>query len=185
MQIKGTAVKITPEYVKKKYPDQFNKWLDKLPDESKKIMTHPIIATDYYDLSNAVIIPTIKIGELFFNHNEKEAALELGRQSADIALTGVYKIFVMISTPAFMLSRATSIFSTYYRPSDIKIVESEKDFAVFEIRHITKEESLIAWRIAGWMEHALHIVKRKDVKMDIKTDFTPGNEVVTITMKWE
>jgi len=185
MQIKGTAVKVTPIYVKKHYPDKYKDWLNTLPSESRKIMDEPIIATDWYDVTNAVLLPTRQIADMFFDGKHTEAALELGKYSAEVALTGVYKIFVMISTPAFMISRATNIFSTYYRPADIKIVDSSKDSAIFEIKQITEPEALIAWRIAGWMDHALEIVKKKDVQLDIKSDFTPGNEIVTITIKWQ
>ncbi len=185
MQIKGTAVRVTPEYIKNHHADKYDEWMNSLPSECQVIMNNPIIATEWYDVNNAVLIPTKIIADMFFNGKEVEAALELGKYSAEVALKGVYKIFVMISTPAFLISRATSIFSTYYRPADIKIVESTKDSAVFEFKHITEAESLIAWRIAGWMVHALDIVKKKDMQMDIKSDFTPGNEIVTITMTWQ
>jgi len=36
MKVKGTAVKSINEYVKKGYGDQYQQWLDQLPEESKK-----------------------------------------------------------------------------------------------------------------------------------------------------
>ncbi len=37
MKIKGTAVKTIPEYVKMRFPDQYDEWIDSLPTNSKQI----------------------------------------------------------------------------------------------------------------------------------------------------
>ena len=74
MQIKGTAVRITPQYVKQSHPDKYNDWINSLSDESKKIMNNPIIATDWYDLTNSVLEPTEKIANLFF-YGKKQIGL--------------------------------------------------------------------------------------------------------------
>ena len=95
MKIKGTAVKTTPEYIKKFHPDKYNDWLSKLPPDSRQIMSQPIIATDWYPLTESVTIPTQVIAEMFFNHDEEKAARTLGGYSAETALKGVYKIFIM------------------------------------------------------------------------------------------
>lgn len=36
MEIKGTAVKNTQEFVKTKYPDRYDEWLQSLPEASQK-----------------------------------------------------------------------------------------------------------------------------------------------------
>ena len=98
---------------------------------------------------------------MFFDNDVILAAKTLGGYSATSALKGVYKIFVMISTPAFMLSRATSIFATYYQPSEIKVIESSGKHAVIEIKGFEQKDATTAYRIAGWMEKALEFINRK------------------------
>lgn len=185
MKIKGTAVKATPEYIKKFHNDRYDEWLNKLPLESRELMSRPVIATDWYPLAESVTIPTQIIAEMFFNDDEKKAANELGKYSAEIALKGVYKIFVMISTPSFMLSRASSIFGTYYQPSDIKIVESSSNHATIEIKGFDQKDIITAYRIAGWMERALEFVKRKNIKVDVTNVTEPENEKVIIVLNWD
>ena len=185
MKIKGTAVKITPEFVKTYFNDGYDKWMDSLPPDSKQIMSNQIIATEWYPLYESVLAPTEIIARLFLNNDVKKAATEVGKHSADVALKGVYKIFVMISTPAFMLSRASSIFSTYYHPADIRVTDSTKNTAKIQIKGIAEKFALVAWRIGGWMEKALEITKRRNINVDIDTNFEPGNEVITISLSWE
>ena len=62
---------------------------------------------------------------MFFS-DEKEAGLELGRYSAEISLKGIYKIFLKISSPNFVLARASNVFNTYYNPGIVEIIENKK-----------------------------------------------------------
>ena len=41
MQVKGTALRTTRDFVKTKFPDHYDKWLDSLPPESKKLYSLP------------------------------------------------------------------------------------------------------------------------------------------------
>lgn len=184
MKIKGTAVRTIPDFVKARFKDRYKEWLDKLPTDSKKILSDTIIPTEWYPLTEGVIVPTEVLGEMIFR-NAKEAAMALGKYSAEDALSGVYKVFVMIATPSFMMSRAASIFATYYRPSDIKLVVNKTDNAVFEIRKFEEKDILIAYRIAGWIEKALDIVHRENIRSTVSTRYQDSEFVITIDAKWE
>ena len=85
MQIKGTAVKVTSEFVKKQYTEHYETWLNSMPIESQNIFTKPIYASSWYPLTDSVIIPSQKVGDMFFP-NIKDACWEIGRHSSDIAL---------------------------------------------------------------------------------------------------
>ena len=185
MEIKGTAVKTTPDFVKDKYPGHFLEWLQSMPSDSRKIFEQPIYATSWYNLGESVIIPTKKVGDLFFNGNHEEAAHMLGRYSADIALKGIYKIFVRVSSPHFVLSRASSIFSAYYKPSEIKVVESKDRRCVLELNEFNTSEKLIMNRIAGWVEQTLEITLKKALRVEVNNE-EKGTKIKTlITVEWD
>ncbi len=184
MEIKGTAVKTTPEFIKKRFPNRYREWINSLPEASQQIMKDVIYATSWYPLHESVIIPTQKAGDMFFS-SQRDAALELGKFSAEVALRGVYKIFVRISSPQFVLSRATSVFSTYYNPSDFKVVEQSTGKAVMAIKNFEKKDQLILYRIAGWMEKTLEITLRKDIKVNVKKSVDNNEKLETIiTALW-
>ncbi len=183
MEIKGTAVTSTPKFVKIKFGDRFDEWINSLPEESKKILTSPIDVSAWYPLTEAVIIPTEKISELFYNDPEK-AAWEAGKFSADIALKGIYKIFIRISSPSFILSRAGNIFSTYYKPSDIKVVENLSKKVVMEFDDFVESDRLIMYRIAGWIERALEMTNCSGINIDVAHSLRDGKPLTTITIEW-
>lgn len=183
MEIKGTAVKITPEFVKKRFKDRYYDWLENMPEKSREIVGQPIFATSWFDLYDSVIIPTKKVGEMFFN-SEDEAALELGRYSSEIALQGIYKIFVKISSPSFVLSRATNVFATYYNPAEIQIINSSSNSCIMQLKGFKKSEELIIKRIAGWLEKTIELTTKKVITPDINLKFDGEFIVSTLSVEW-
>ncbi len=167
MNIKGTAVRVTGDFVKAKFPTRYEQWLSFLPAESREILTNPIYATNWYPLYESVIVPTQIVGNLLYGGDGIKAGTEIGRYSAEIALNGVYKIFVKVSSPAFILSRASSIFASYYDPSDIKVEENVANRTVLSLGNFKSNENLIIYRIAGWIDFALDFTKRKSMKIQV------------------
>lgn len=185
MEIKGTAVKATPDFVREKFGSRYSEWVKSLPEKSRKIIEEPIYATTWYSLTDSVIIPTQKVGDLFFSGNHVKAANEIGRYSADEALKGIYKIFVRVSSPHFVLSRATNIFSTYYRPADIRVIESAEKKAVLQLSKFSNIDKLIMNRIAGWIEKTLEITLKSALKVDIENKIEGDNNLTSkITIVW-
>lgn len=183
MEIKGTAVKATPQYVKEKHPEQFKTWTKSLPPKAKEIMSNSILATTWYELTPAVIEPTEALAKLFFK-DAKQAAWAVGKYSAKIALTGIYKVFIIVSTPAFMLSRASSIFSSYYKPSKINAVKKSNSKVVLEISGFDKRDKLIFYRIAGWVEQALEQTKKSEIKVKVEEKNENGKLTAHIVAEW-
>ncbi|QKG79767.1 hypothetical protein [Tenuifilum thalassicum] len=185
MEIKGSAVKATPDFVKANHLKNYSDWLKSLPSNSRKIMEDPIYATTWYPLIESVIIPTQKAADLFFNGDYNKAAREIGRFSADIALKGIYKIFVRISSPQFVLSRASNIFSTYYNPAVIKVIESGEKKAVLQFEKFSVDEKLIMERIAGWIEHTLEITLKSPLQVTVENIINGKELTAKITAVWD
>jgi hypothetical protein len=185
MEIKGTAVKTTPDFVKEKFPDRYIEWMLSMPEHSRKVLEQPIYATSWYNLIDSVIIPTQKVGDLFYNGNQEAAGHALGRYSAEIALKGIYKIFVRVSSPHFVLSRASSIFSAYYKPSVIRVVESKDKRCVLQLSEFHPDEKLIMNRIAGWIEKTLEITLKAALRVDVQNKIVGSKLETFISIEWD
>lgn len=185
MEIKGSAVKATPDFIKANFYNRYHDWTKSLPESSRQIIEQPIYATTWYPLMESVIIPTQKAADLFYGGDHAKAAREIGRYSSDIALKGIYKIFVRISSPHFVLSRASNIFSTYYQPSDIKVVETAEKKTVLQLSKFHPNEILIMDRIAGWIEHTLEITLKSPLKVQVENKIDGNTLSSRITAVWE
>jgi hypothetical protein len=183
MEAKGTAVKTIHDFVKKRYSDRFQEWINSLPAESKKIFSDGIYAVTWYPIDTAITIPTQKVSELFFS-NIREGAWQCGRFSAEDALTGIYKLYVKLANPGHIIERANRVFAAYYQPSEMIVKERKANSVIVHITKFAKPNEIVECRIAGWMERALEISGCKNVKVTITQSLTKGNSVSEFVMNW-
>ncbi len=183
MNIKGSAVKSIKDYVETHHPEKLNEWINSLPEESKKIFSNPIYATNWYPIDNAAVIPTEKIGEIIFNSANK-GAWESGRYSAEVSLNGIYKVFIRVLNPAYLIQRASKILPTYYSPSAMEVVEQGTKSVKVHITEFSNPNEIIEFRIAGWIERALEITKCKDLSVNITKSLAKGDNVTEYSISW-
>jgi hypothetical protein len=184
MEVKGSAVSSIPEFVKNRFGSKMDDWIGKLPPDSRQIMTNKILSSSWYPVRKAVVEPTAVICDLFYG-GDKRGAWESGRFSADHALRGIYKIFVKAGSPQFIIGKASNIFSSYYRPSEIKVAELSSKGTIVHITQFAEPSEYIERRIAGWIERALEISGCKGVKIQILRSLTKKDPVTEISCKWE
>ena len=183
MEIKGVSIKSTSEFVKEKFPNKYDIWINTLPEESKKIFTGLVMPTAWYPLKEAFIIPIEKIGELFYD-SAKIAAEKSGRYSAEKSLKGIYKIFVKVASPQYVIKRGSNVFSSYYKPARIKASSTSKKSAKVTIYNFSKEEEVIISRVAGWIQRAAEITGESNVRTQISQTSENGDPTYFIDVNW-
>jgi hypothetical protein len=183
MEVKGTAVKTIPEFVKTKFPNQFDSWMDSLPAESKIYMAERISLTNWYPLMESLIIPTRKVGEMFYKDIIK-GAFEMGVYSSEQAIRGVYKMLVMVSSPSFIVNRTSSIMSNYYKPCKMDITKRSKDMAIVSILEFATPDVCVDYRIFGWIKNTIETSKFKNPKVDILKSMGKGDKSTEFLIQW-
>ena len=184
MEIRGVAVKSVQAYVETINPEKYNEWLNALSEKSRYIMTGRIVEGAWYNMQDAAIEPTEKICDLFFDGNEK-GAWEAGRFSAEHGLKGIYSFFVKIMSPEFLVNRAASIMTTYYRLSEIKTTETGEGKAFLHIIKFDKPNHLIELRIGGWIERALELCGCNNTKVEITKSLVNGDDLTEFKANWD
>ena len=183
MEVKGTAVGSIPEFVRKNFGSRFDEWFGSLSSASSEIMKGSL-ASSWYPLQEAVVEPTQKICDLFYSGKEK-GAWDAGRFSADHGLKGVYKVFVKMGSPEFLISRASKVFASYYRPCEIKVADHTSKRSVVHIVQFPQPNKLIESRIAGWMERALEISGCMQPRLKIHRSLAKGDSVTEFIAEWQ
>ncbi len=184
MEVKGTAVKSIKDYVESKYKAQYNNWIQSLPESSQTIMNNAIFANNWYPMKDAAVVPTKAIAKMFYNNDIKKAALEAGHYSAEVGLKGVYKIFVRIASPNYIMERAGRVFTSYYSPSNIIVLNKHDKGLTLHITKFPEPDEVIEYRIAGWCERALEFTNCKNVKANITKSLAKGDDLTEILMTW-
>jgi uncharacterized protein (TIGR02265 family) len=182
MEIKGVSVKAAPEFVRRRFGSRYDEWLASLSQPSREIVEQAF-ASNWYPIHEAVIEPTKKVCDLFYSGAE-EGAWEVGRASAEHALSGVYKVFVKLGSPGFIISRASKIFTNMLRPGEMKVVESAPKRAVLHMR-LPESDWLLEARMAGWMEQALRVSGCTKPKLEITQSLSKGDPLTEFVARWE
>jgi hypothetical protein len=181
MEIKGVSVTAAPNFVQLMHESRYGDWLESLPPTSRKIVENTLLS-NWYPVDESVIVPTKKVCDLFFNGSE-QGAWAVGRTSADLALKGVYRFFVKLGSPEFILTRASSIFSNMFRPGEIKVTAASQGSALLEMT-VPESFRLLELRMAGWMEQALIISGCSQSKVVISASITKGSSVTEFSATW-
>jgi hypothetical protein len=182
MEIKGVSVKAAPEFVRERFGSRYDEWFDSLSEPSKKVVKNAL-PSNWYPLHEAVIEPTKKVCDLFYGGSE-EGAREVGRTSADKALKGVYKIFVRVGSPGFIISRASKIFSNVLQPGEMTVVESSSNRTVMHMQ-VPESDWLLELRVAGWMEQALVVSGCADPECKIIQSIAKGDPITEFVTTWK
>ncbi|MFC1678197.1 hypothetical protein ACFLZ9_00490 [Patescibacteria group bacterium] len=185
MEVKGGAIKDTPEFIKENFgEDAYHAWLDSLSDASKKIFTSQILVSAWYPIEPADIEPNKKIIELFYR-GDPRGAKEVGRYAADKILTGIYKAFVKLGSPSFIISKASAIMVTFYKPSKLEIKEKSEKHVIVRITEFEQMTEILEYNFAGFMERALEICGCKNVEIKIITSLAKGGPYSEFESTWQ
>lgn len=183
MEVKGIAVKTIPKFIQEKFPGEYHTWLRELPEESAKIMGGDISLKKWYPLETALTIPTRVIGEMFYN-NIEQGAFELGVYSSQIALKGIYKVLVKVSSPSFIVSRAPGIIESYYRPAIMSVTEKSDQHAVLSIIDFPEPDVAIDYRIYGWIKNTMEHSSFDFPEVSIRKSMGKGDFITEFIITW-
>ncbi len=185
MQVKGTSIITTRDFVKETFPSKYTDWIKSLPVESQKIYESAVRVSDWYEIKPAYYDPMDKIVEQFYNFNAQKAGEELGKFSAKVALTGIYKVFLFVATPQYLMKRASRMVETFYIPSEVDVVETASRTAVMKIKKFDGITKSLEYRFAGWCIKALELCNCKNISYRITSHISSGQPTTNIEFKWE
>lgn len=185
MDVKGTALSSMPAYVADTFgKDGFSDWLRALPDDSRELYRYPIKRDVWYPLVRMLSLPTRIMCDLFFK-GSLEGAWAAGRYSADVALHGIYRLFVKMGSVESLIARASVILPTYYRPSSLRVVSAERGRVVLSIDQFPDLDEIIETRISGWIHRAVEISGQNDVAVSIVKSLVRGDDATEFNITWK
>lgn len=184
MKVKGTGIKTTKDFVKSRFPKSYEKWLQSLNENSRKLYEGITDVSQWYPIEEAYIMPVRKIAELFYEGKAEKCGEDIGQFSADIALKGVYKVFLLIASPNFLMKRASKIISTFYVPSEVNIANSGAKNVTLEVINFDKIDLALEYRIAGWCKRALELANCNQVNYEVTSFISKGHDKTVIHFNW-
>lgn len=185
MEVKGTAIAVFPLFVSERFGDQAVKlWLEGLPEESARFFREEVDINSWYPYRQACVEPTKQVCRMFYN-GEASGARELGRYSADYALTGVYRSVVKLNTIRLYVERGGVMISEYYRPCLSRTVSVDEGRALVRIEEFPESHVLVENRIAGWMQRAMEVRGCRRVEVEVVRSLAAGDPLTEFVITWD
>lgn len=182
-QVKGAAVVATLQFLKDRFGDEaLRETLASLDAPDREALETALVSA-WYPLP--LLLRLMRQAEARFGSRLPGLYREMGRASADYGLTTVYKIFFKIGSPQFIISRASRVFSSYYRQGRLDVPESGPGFANAELRDFKDGSPEYCERIFGWMARTLELCGARELRTSHVTCVHRGDALCRFEGTWK
>lgn len=183
VEIRGLAVKSVSQFVRFKFPERYDEWLSRLPEPSRTVI-ETARDSEWYSLEDGFSIPTALVCELFFD-GSPDGAQAIGRFGAELAFTGMFKVFTSMGTPLFTVSRVCKFFEGYLRPVRVEIMSQSETSAVARLIELDHFDQYLELRIVGWIERALELHGCAGVNVAMRCCTADNDRFSEISVNWK
>jgi len=182
-EIKGTALIDTIKAIKARAGEQeFSKIVQQLDGEAKRIFESRVSPSSWYSLDAFVQFLEADIRETA--NGDREVLIARSEKVIEAQLTGIYKIFVKLGSPAFVIKRISAVHATYFNGIHIIAELDDSNQAIikyvgFQIRH-----EIMGYAILGFYRKALQISGAKQVEVRFTIPISAGGEYAELKITW-
>ncbi len=183
VQIKGTAVLDTIKAIKARAGGtELEKIAACLDEETKNIFLGQISPSSWYPFDAFARFLEADIRETAGGNEEElikrsEAVIE--RQ-----LQGIYKIFVRLGSPEFVIRRIAAVHSTYFEGVEIIAEMKGANSAAIQYVGFAPEHRIIGFVIIGFFRKALEISGAKQIEVHFRVPIEAGERYCELVLNW-
>lgn len=184
IEIKGSVLNDSINAVKNHFGDKaYATIVGLLTEETRKFFEGTtILATKWYSLDTFVEFLGTDI-KVTAAGNEQEL-IRRSEALIEQQLKGIYKVFVKLGSPQFVLDRISSIHRTYFRGVDISITFPGTGKAILKYTGFSKKQRLIGFTIIGFYRKALEISGAKNVDAKFTTSIEEDKGYCELMLNW-
>ena len=185
VEIKGSVVGDSIRIIKARYGEEaYASILGHLrPEARTKFDRGSVMPMDWYMLDDFVEFLEMDL-KVTANGNEKE----LIRRSEELIgqqLAGIYKAFIKLGSPGFLLSRLAIVNQTYFRGVSVELEQPSPGNAIVRLTGFEKQHRLIGFTILGFYQEALNASGAKDIMAEFTTRIEEDKGYCELTLNWK
>jgi hypothetical protein len=183
VHIKGATILGSIERIREHHGDEgVNKIIDQLHDEDKAVFKSPILASQWYSLTPFARFLELDV-KLFYGGDPK-VFITSAEEVIEKQLRGIYRIFVRIGSPEFVIKGISAVHKSYFKGVELKY---EVITGRFVGRYLGFEQAhgIMQYSILGFFRKAMTISGAKNVKAEITTPLSQGKGYLEVTVTWD
>ena len=156
--------------------------VENLSEKSRRTFESPILFSDWYPLDAYAEFLESDVRETM-NGNYDELARRSGKV-VELQLRGVYRIFVRLGSPKFVITRISAVHQTYFR--GVKIVpEVEGHRATIRYFGFQKQHNIMEHAIVGFFRKALEISGANGIELKFTVPIAQAGPYSELTIAWQ
>ena len=185
MYVKGVSIRSNIDYFKQHYPEYYQDFLNELLPEVREVYEGKINIDDWYEINKYYIPPIEIFAKVAGIPDPIELAKDIGRYSADVTLTGIYKVFLLVTSPHYLMKKSSSMMKTFYKDADAKVIEKGKNWFRLRIANFQGMSEILEHRILSFSQRALELTNCKNVTYTIEKSMAKGHDETIAFFEWE
>lgn len=184
-KIKGSAVRASLAYLESRLGKEgLKQILATLPEQDRRILDTAILQSNWYELS--VLLRLMDASELSVQSAGLHGlAWDMGRFSAEFGLKGIYRVFIRIADPHFIIRKSSEVFSTYYDSGAMSAEKVDSHHAILRLRNFNQPHRAFCDRLCGFMQRSLEMSGCETVQMTHPKCMARGDGYCEYEAKWE
>jgi hypothetical protein len=184
VEVKGTVVRDSIKAVKARHGEQaYADIVGLLKGETRSLFEKgSVMSIGWYPLDAFVEFLEMDL-KVTAQGNEQE----LIRRSEVIIeqeLKGIYRVFVKLGSPRFVLNRISTVHQTYFRGVEIEVSLPASGNAILKYTGFERRHRLIGLSIIGFYRKALEISGAKNVKAEFATKIEDDKGYCELLVTW-
>jgi uncharacterized protein (TIGR02265 family) len=181
--VKGSPVRSLQKFIEAELtPEQREAVFASLPQEYAGRMRGPVLATETIPIS--VLNRMAEASAKAKNEPVEEFARRAGREAANDAVKGIYRFFAMTMTPASLLTKASTMWSTLNNRGTMKVEDRTDRSATLALVDYPSE-SVHCARVTGWIERMAELTGAKNVRVEQTQCYAKGAPHCQWTLSWQ
>jgi uncharacterized protein (TIGR02265 family) len=181
--VKGSPVRSLQKFIDAELtPAQREMVYSSLPPQFASRMRGPVLATEtipIWVLNEMAAAAAKAKGEPL-----EQFARRAGREAANDAVKGIYRFFALTMTPASLLTKASTMWSTLNNRGTMSIGDRTDQSAKIELLDYPSEAAHCA-RVTGWIERMAELTGANDVRVEQTQCYSKGAAHCAWTVRWQ
>lgn len=183
VQIKGSGIKETVDQIKAHVSaEAFQKILGLLDEETRKLCESEIFSSSWYSLD--LFSRFLEVQNRVLAGGNEEIIVRGSEAVSDRQLRGIYKAFVKMGSPEFVIERIAAVHATYFQGVSIEVLLPGPGKALIKYTGFEKQHRIMEFTIIGFFNKALELSGARDAQVYFSTPIEEGKGYSELSLTW-
>ncbi|MGC2528959.1 MAG: hypothetical protein WA639_14510 [Candidatus Acidiferrum sp.] len=183
VQIKGSAIKETFDQIKTRVSEEtFRTVLDQLDEETRKFCEGEIFSSSWYSLD--LFTKFLVIQNRVLAGGNEEMVTRGAEAVNEQQLRGIYKAFVKLGSPEFVIQRIAAVHATYFQGVSVEVKLEGRGKALIKYIGFEKQHRIMGFAIIGFFKKALEMSGAKDLVIYFSTPIDEDRGYSELSLAW-